>query len=465
MSLLVLLLAACTSSPDADAEVQVQVQVQVGPTPTVATLSWSSPDAQEAWVEYGLDGALDLQTPVHAAANEHSVLVLGMKAGRTYAWRAVQRAHGVQTVVGEGELDIAPPPPELARLDIVSSVEGAHEGGYVLTSQISAQDAYVAIFDREGDPVWFTPPEAPVVIPTARPSMDGSGISFAHNDRERTEDLGGVMRVSMDGAARLHTRNVMGHHDFAETPDGKVAWISFTSQEVEVVGYDTPQLVTADRILEAPLGTDDPQDYEVIFDFFEDWHEPFELECRHQQADHYVLEGSFDYSHCNSLMYDQTDDTWLMMCKNLDALFKINRSTGEILWRAGRGGDLEISGDSRWNSWSHGHMSHYWGDGMVVFDNGYHHEALSRVLEYAVDEDARTLKLVWEYVDPDERFVPLLGDGRKLPSGNVLSAWTNLGILKEITPAGEVVWEAEADLGQAVGRVRWIEDLYDLPSP
>ena len=203
----------------------------------------------------------------------------------------------------------------------------------------------------------------------------------------------------------------------------------------------------------------------MVFDFFEDWDEPFSLDCQHQRAPHYVFADSFDYSHCNSLMYDESDDTWLMMCKNLDALFKIDRATGQIIWRAGEGGDFAITGDSEYNAWSHGHMSHFWGDGMVVFDNGYHHDTKSRVVEYAVDQDARTLELVWSYDDPEGRFVPLLGDGRKLPSGNVLPSWTSLGILKEITRDGDVVWEAEADLGEGLGRVRWIEDLYELPPP
>ena len=252
-SALLLFLAACT--PD------YEVEVEIEDIPTVATLSWTSPDAQEAWVEYGLDEALDMQTPVQAASTEHAITLLGMKAGYTYLYRAVQREGGVQTVVAEGELELEPPPVALARLAVIQSVEGAHEGGYVLTTQLSPDEAWVVIYDREGDPVWFVSPDASVSIPTARPSIAGQFITFVQNDRERTEDVGGTQRVSLDGTDRVHTRNLMGHHDFAETPDGKVAWISFTAREVDVEGYDEPQRLTADRILEAPLGTTDVDDY------------------------------------------------------------------------------------------------------------------------------------------------------------------------------------------------------------
>jgi len=109
-------------------------------------------------------------------------------------------------------------------------------------------------------------------------------------------------------------------------------------------------------------------------------------------------------------------------------------------------------------------MSHFWGDGFLVFDNGYHHEpAHSRVVEYAFDADAGIVEQVWEYWDPMGRFIPLLGDARRLPNGNTLTSWTQAGMLVELTPEGDEVWRIEADVGTMMGRVSYLEELYVQP--
>ena len=183
-----------------------------------------------------------------------------------------------------------------------------------------------------------------------------------------------------------------------------------------------------------------------------------------------------DWSHSNSLMYYEPDDAFLLVSKNLDAIIKVDRASGQQVWQlGGRYSDFtDVDGDtlpdgdwanvdgpnSTW--WSHGHMSDWWDGGFVMFDNGYHHDpAQSRAVEYSYDEAAHTVKKVWEYWAPDLYFNPLLGDVRKMPNGNYMVSWANQGMLTEITPAQEVVWRASATLGAGTSRVHYIPDIYD----
>jgi hypothetical protein len=46
-----------------------------------------------------------------------------------------------------------------------------------------------------------------------------------------------------------------------------------------------------------------------------------------------------------------------------------------------------------------------------------------------------------------------------LPSGNILVSWTISGMLTELTPAGQVVWRAQAQLGGTTTRVSFVERL------
>ncbi len=87
---------------------------------------------------------------------------------------------------------------------------------------------------------------------------------------------------------------------------------------------------------------------------------------------------------------------------------------------------------------------------------------VSRASHYTIDESNMTVKRVWSYQDPNDNFIELLGDVRILPNGNYLVSWTSIGLVNEITPDGQVVWEIGTAVGSAIGRVHYLPDLYDL---
>ena len=90
----------------------------------------------------------------------------------------------------------------------------------------------------------------------------------------------------------------------------------------------------------------------------------------------------------------------------------------------------------------------------MVFDNGDHRDPqFSRVVELRLDEDARTVGVVWEHLEDDSSFLRLLGDAKRLSNGNTLISWTDLGRLDEVSPDGELLWRAELPLGTVFGRV------------
>ncbi len=454
-----LLLALGCPTDEAPGVWAIQTEVNEA-VPTVVTVTWTSAEAGVSHVEYGLDG-LDRSSPTtSAAATEHAVRLLGLKAGATYRFRVVTEPDGGDPLVSdERELTLAPPPAQLPDLT-VSEVDAARmqPGGYVLTSYLQPDNSWVVILDRDGDYVWFHEAAAGLSIPTAKPGRDGQSILYTQNDREQTADLSGTVRVSLDGEIQTVTRILLGHHDFVELPDGTIAWISLETRELTVEKSDF--LVAGDVILEAEEGFDDEDGKPpMIFNFFDDYGDPW-ITCNHFFDEAYGT-GAKDWTHCNSLMYDEADDAYLIMCRNLDNLLKISRSNGEIIWEiGGLHATVELPAD---DAWSHGHMSHFWGDGFLVFDNGYHHDPQhSRVAAYDLDTGAGSAALAWDYWDPEERFIPLLGDARRLPGGNTLACWTSAGLMTELTPDGDVVWRLDTDIGTAMGRVTWIEDLYQL---
>ncbi len=432
--------------------------------PTVLTVTWSSPSDGDSYLRYGQGEALDQEVPAVATDTGYTATVLGLKAGGQYSFQAVTVTDSGRELSSEvGSVQLAGLPPEFPDLTFSEYDEDrVQEGGYIITSLIAASDtSWLAIFDRDGDVVWYLETEPGHAVGTVIPSLDGKSLISVYNDLYQVTDISGTLRVSMDGSEQIVTRNVLGHHDFAELPDGNIAWLSMEVREVEVEGE--VMSVLADTIEEAPEGFDQEVGFTHIFSYFDDYY-PVYVPCEHFYAQLYGLEAN-DWSHANSLMYNEEDDAFYVLTKNLDALTKVDRQTGEIIWElGGKHNQFTVIGGEE-ELWSHGHMSQIWDGGFVIFDNGYHHyeeDNYSRVVEYALDEENMTIEKVWEFNDPSSPLILRLGDGMRLRDGNYLTSWTTSGVLQEFTPEGDVVWKAETSLGFQIGRVTWVENLYKL---
>lgn len=132
------------------------------------------------------------------------------------------------------------------------------------------------------------------------------------------------------------------------------------------------------------------------------------------------LPDSNDWCHTNAVFYDARDDTIMLSLRTQDCILKFHRSSGEIKWILGDPGNwrapwsdklLKPVGDVEWQY--HQHDCSVTPTGTILcFDNG-NHRALpfadplpgeknySRVVEFAVDEDAMTVEQVWAFGDGD----------------------------------------------------------------
>ncbi|MBW2256995.1 MAG: aryl-sulfate sulfotransferase [Deltaproteobacteria bacterium] len=427
--------------------------------PTVAHVSWSSQEPSTGRVEFGLKGALDRAVlSSDQPATHHEVRLLGLKAGRTYTYRVITSCLGESEVRSEvAEIGVPPPPPDLPRLSLVQyEPQLAMPGGYRLLTQIEEQGTWIVILDDELDYVWWYLEDGPdLAVFTARPAASGQGLTYIQEQRNPELDTSWTLGVSMVGNETSATCTEKGHHDFVELPDGQVAFISWDLRWVEVEG--SWEYVEGDAIRENPSGSRTCADVVEVFNFFDDYgHEPWPASPTYYD---YAGSGGADWTHANSLVYDAEDDAYYLMARNLSALLKIDRATGDILWQmGGEYGDFDFAHES--DRWSHAHFSLLWDGGMVIFDNGlFVSTPGSRLAEYAWDEEARTVEVVWEYRDSEGTMSPAGGDVRVLPNGNYLATWGALGRFTEITPDGEVAMLAESPLGAVTGRVTWLEDL------
>ncbi len=153
--------------------------------------------------------------------------------------------------------------------------------------------------------------------------------------------------------------------------------------------------------------------------------------------------STIDYIHTNSIEIDY-DGNILLSNRYFDEITKIDRQTGNTIWRLGgkycKNNEFTFLNDPE--GFSHQHDVRRLPNGNItLFDNGnLHNPRYSRVAEYQVDEVNKFVSLVWEYKNDPETFTPAMGSARRLSNHNTIIGWgasTAVGI-SEVQPNGDI---------------------------
>ncbi len=296
---------------------------------------------------------------------------------------------------------------------------------------------YTIIVDSAGDIVWYSELGGwPTIM-----EPDGNLLFRSDNEVFQVDLLGNeVSRIPLEYQGRLH-------HELQRSDHG--TWLSLARDTVTVDDYPTsytdPDAPTATtRILDENI-----IEFAADGSFLRQW--PMTEIIHPQRIGYNSLDASYsggplDWIHANAVIDDpRDDDTFLISLRNQDAVVKFSRETGDIKWILGTHDNwpaefqqylLEPVG-SPFTWFYHQHAPMYTPAGTVLlFDNGNFQtspfsgidpvvawQSRSRGVEYEIDEQAMTVRQVWEFEGNggETIFAPALGDADSLPiTGNAL---------------------------------------------
>ena len=198
-----------------------------------------------------------------------------------------------------------------------------------------------------------------------------------------------------------------------------------------------------------------------------------------------------DWMHSNSFTWDKENDVIYLNVRNQDTILKIDKSSKDIIWSAGRWGNFTVlnsTGQEVDSIFFHPHSLEWIGPNrFMIYDNDFYNPAhpttmvfgsnigYSRLVEFVIDEDAMTMEEVW-FWDPQNvsyYFQDSGGDADRLPNGNTIGIFANKAltnsvedpvIITEVTPDGEIAWELQVP-GEN-GTYYWthrVERFYETP--
>ena len=144
-----------------------------------------------------------------------------------------------------------------------------------------------------------------------------------------------------------------------------------------------------------------------------------------------------DPYHMNSV--EPSGDGYVVSFRHMDAVYKINRATGDVEWKLGgtsRAESLTMVGDT-YGNFGGQHDARVLADGSVtVHDNGTMRLRAPRAVRYAIDTVNKTAAMLEQITDADVNSSGCCGSSRKLTTGDWVINWGLTPYVTELTPAG-----------------------------
>lgn len=399
----------------------------------VVIVRWRTEAPTVGRVEFGATTAYEHATPDTEASTEHEVFLLGMPADTEVHFR----------VVSAPETDVAFPTDDLTITTeslpsglFPTRATGTAEswaGGFQVVP-LQGTTFAVVILDAQGRYVWYRFVEEVGNLMRAFMTDDGREVVYCLAGPQSSLETGKIVRVSLDGGTVVETPFPYIDHDMTALPDGTIASIVVDQREGG----------SADTIVElAPDGT-----LTEVFNAWDHW-DPDALG---------VFEGEANWTHGNALDYDPVEDAYYLSMKTLGSLAKIDRATGTPVWAMnGRLNEFDFGGEPGVQ------MHHQFEvlDGSILFfENGPMDRGYSRAVEIEYDAEARTAHEIWSYISDPQLYVFAKGDVHRFEDGATQVVWSSSGQIQNVTPEGEVSWQLDLDLGQAITFVQVIDSMY-----
>jgi Arylsulfotransferase (ASST) len=158
----------------------------------------------------------------------------------------------------------------------------------------------------------------------------------------------------------------------------------------------------------------------------------------------------YDIQHWNSA---EADGKYVLLSfRNLDAVYEINRRTGDIAWKLGgtpTPKSLTVLNDP-YGSYPLGgqHDARRLPDGTIsIHDNLTDLNAPPRAVRYQIDPQAGTADLVQSITDPDAPESSCCGSARMLPSGDWLIGWGRNPFVGAYNSSGQRIFKLQVPGG------------------
>ena len=410
-------------------------------------LTFSTTEQRKTFVKYYSGTHKGYKISEKTAKNEHYFFLWGMRENLDYTIEIYSDEEEPE-LLATAEFHSGFAPDYLPAMYLTEHVAEKTSEGFVLFQYAATTFEHIfpvaVMIDTDGYIVWYyeydpwyassfgdvtwDPEKQTILIALTKDSSAADSLA-----EEAIEiDLEGNIVWEAPGIMSYYYGPGSWNHAYYMMKDGSVTFPR--------VLYDG--CVLTDRIVNLDAGT-----YDELWSW--DYRDYFEKpDCSTNQSGNVWL----DWTHTNSVSMFKEDGIVYVNSRNFSTFFKIDMSTGAIIWRLGKDGDFTFIGNSEnpWFELAHEpEINGVNGNKVIFFDNGTAERGFSRIVEYSIDETNMTAEMIFEFDGRDLGkgwWSEYWGDADRMPNDNIFVTagfydMQQTSRFFEVTHEGEVVWE------------------------
>ncbi|MBW8333281.1 MAG: aryl-sulfate sulfotransferase [Prolixibacteraceae bacterium] len=313
--------------------------------------------------------------------------------------------------------------------------------GYIHIAQKEGA-GYLVLLSYEGKIVWYEKLGIGVNVSSFDP-QSGTFACIVGNNPDRIYAGSEIIVVDLYGNILMRRANTSFdnpyfHHDILRLENGNLVVINCVPKvfDLGAVGGKADQTVWGDGYtIYNPLG--EPVSSWDVFGEIDPRQDPNILGIGINEANYPVV---FDWVHANTISVD-TDGNFLMCFKQLNQVWKIDSKNGQVLFRLGLNGNVEM--DPRYITQGVHSVYRDKNGSLLFFDNGLF-KRQSRALSFTVDVTAKTSTLTREIVFPEEYFSRAQGSVYMTDQDHYLFGSSVSQTMIITDTIGQIVWNCSS---------------------
>jgi hypothetical protein len=323
-----------------------------------------------------------------------------------------------------------------ASITINRRSSATYNGDIFVTPQFGPLQNGPMILDPSGRMIWFDPLPPNELATDLRVQQLGSQPvltwwqGFTNNGSGRGEGL--IYNSAYQQVATVQAANGlqgMDLHEFLVTPQGDAYIVGV--QPVHYGSLKKPLMDAVVQEIDIKTGL-------VLFEWHALDHVPISESFFKTTSKGFV----FDPYHLNSIALDRAGNLLVSM-RNTWAVYKINRSTGAIIWTLGSNRSSFKWGSGASVAFQHNAIEQPDGS-ITMFDDGGGPPTVhnARAVRISVNQKRKTASLVRQYAHSPALNTHFEGNAQVLPNGDVFVGWGQQPYFTEFSASGKEIFDA-----------------------
>ncbi|MBN1952366.1 MAG: aryl-sulfate sulfotransferase [Bacteroidales bacterium] len=400
-------------------------------------ITFSTSDPVSSSIIYWKNEGEQLITTQTAQSTDHSFILLNLEENSSYSYILVSESLSGEISRSEIHTFQTGSIPVEHDKYAFNSYPQIHDNSFnefIIVHQRENEKKLLLILNRDGEIVWYHKfHKNPDVF---RWTSRGTILCMLSKDGSLLTESDEVLEINLYGDTLSYFRKAETsftkglHHDLIRSKKGTIYALHYDYRIVDFspLGYHETDTIFCDGITELDSAGNVCWEWSA-FDVADPLGDPVSYVRRN------------DWLHANSLCEDDRGNL-IVSFRHNNQIWKIDRESGEVIWKFGEKGDFDIEERYLPSGQHHVYLSDI-GD-LIIFDNN-NEASQSRILFFRLNQQSFHAELIKEVILPRQYYSYIMGSAEQTSDHNLLVLSTTAQAISLVDYAGNIIWEIETE--------------------